>query len=85
MVYNVEDPSHMEEDLKNLRFTMELLKHDSLGGHGSRGYGKVDLKVNSVRGCKVGYFKEGRSEDSQEKTSFNDEVIEELKTFFEQG
>ncbi len=41
MIYNVEDLEQLEDDIRNLLSTMELLEDDALGGHSSRGYGKV--------------------------------------------
>lgn len=41
LIYTVEDASQAEEDLKNIAFALAILEDDALGGHGSRGYGKV--------------------------------------------
>ncbi|HBW57497.1 MAG TPA: type III-A CRISPR-associated RAMP protein Csm3 [Oscillatoriales bacterium UBA8482] len=41
LVYTVEDKDQVEEDLKNIAIALALLEDDALGGHGSRGYGKV--------------------------------------------
>ncbi len=41
MVYTVEDKSQVIEDLENLAIALKILEDDALGGHGSRGYGKV--------------------------------------------
>ncbi|MGF1523331.1 MAG: type III-A CRISPR-associated RAMP protein Csm3 [Leptolyngbyaceae cyanobacterium] len=41
MVYTVEKREQAGEDLKNLAIALALLEDDALGGHGSRGYGKV--------------------------------------------
>lgn len=41
MVYTVEDQEQAAEDLKNLAIALAILEDDALGGHGSRGYGKV--------------------------------------------
>lgn len=41
MVYTVEDWDHAREDLKNLAVALAILEDDALGGHGSRGYGKI--------------------------------------------
>lgn len=51
LVYNVEDMDQLETDLSTLADGFELLSHDYLGGHGSRGYGRValsDFKVKCV-------------------------------------
>jgi len=36
-----EDVEMLDEDMRNLARVMELLQDDALGGHGSRGYGRV--------------------------------------------
>lgn len=41
MVYTVENQEQAAEDLKNLAIALAILEDDALGGHGSRGYGKV--------------------------------------------
>lgn len=44
IVYDVTDPAQTEEDLALLAKGMKLLQMDYLGGHGSRGSGRVSLK-----------------------------------------
>lgn len=44
VVYDVCDEEEMQEDLKLLAKSMKLLQMDYLGGHGSRGSGRVSLK-----------------------------------------
>ena len=44
IVYDVEDPEQVEEDLSLLAKGMKLLQLDYLGGHGSRGSGRVSLR-----------------------------------------
>lgn len=41
LVYTVENPEQAVEDLKNLAIALAILEDDALGGHGSRGYGKI--------------------------------------------
>ena len=43
IVYDVSDPEQVEEDLALLAKAMKLLQLDYLGGHGSRGSGRVSL------------------------------------------
>lgn len=53
IIYNVEDLSTVKEDFETLREGLTFLEYDYIGGHGSRGYGRVkiaDLKVNCVVG-----------------------------------
>ena len=44
MVYTVEDAAQAEEDLRNLAISLAILEDDALGGHGSRGYGKISFR-----------------------------------------
>lgn len=44
LVYNVEMEEEVEEDMTVLKEAVDLLQLDYLGGHGSRGYGKVSFK-----------------------------------------
>ena len=44
IIYTVENLSQAREDLKNLLRAILVLEDDALGGHGSRGYGKVKFK-----------------------------------------
>lgn len=41
MTYTVENEAQALEDLKNVAIALAILEDDALGGHGSRGYGKV--------------------------------------------
>ena len=48
IVYQETNPEETEEDLKNLAKGMRLLQYDYLGGHGTRGYGRVSFEHISV-------------------------------------
>ncbi len=48
MVYDVEDLETLQSDMNNLQLAVNLLLRDYLGGHGSRGYGKIDLVFKSI-------------------------------------
>lgn len=43
LVYNIERDDEILEDMKILRNGLQLLQMDYLGGHGSRGYGRVSF------------------------------------------
>ena len=43
LVYNIEDEAELEADMELLAKGFELLQTDYIGGHGSRGYGRVKL------------------------------------------
>lgn len=53
LVYNVEtdDQAEIEEDIRTLKEGLDLLTYDYLGGHGSRGYGRIaisEIKPNVI-------------------------------------
>ncbi len=67
LVYNIEDEEQIDEDMKILAQGFQLLQMDYLGGHGSRGYGRVkfnDFKVKAINkkidADEYGYFFEGK-------------------------
>lgn len=54
LIYDIEKPEEMEKDFDNLSFTLRTLQMDYLGGHGSRGYGKIrftDFSVQPMANC----------------------------------
>ena len=54
LVYNVEREAELMEDMETLRDGLALLQLDYLGGHGSRGYGRVSLRRFSVEQFTLG-------------------------------
>ncbi len=44
LVYTVENAEQAIQDLENIAIALAILEDDALGGHGSRGYGKVEFK-----------------------------------------
>jgi CRISPR-associated protein Csm3 len=44
LVYTVENADQAAEDLQNIAIALAILEDDALGGHGSRGYGKVKFE-----------------------------------------
>ncbi len=48
VVYNVEKIEDFEEDMKNILLMMDVLEDDYLGGHGTRGYGRIKFKNLSL-------------------------------------
>lgn len=53
IIYTADDDADIESDIKLLAEGMNLLQYDYIGGHGSRGYGKVkfnDLNAQIVIG-----------------------------------
>lgn len=53
VVYDVEDLGQLEADLQNLAYCLSVLEDDHLGGHGSRGYGKVKILLTGLTAKKV--------------------------------
>lgn len=53
LIYNVVNEEELEEDFKTLADGIRLLGFDYIGGHGSRGYGKIDIDITDVK-CVVG-------------------------------
>jgi len=73
--YNVEGPDgQTEEDLQTLTQAMRLLEDDYLGGHGSRGSGKVRFGELKVTVRPVTYYKDGTGEKTFEPGSIADMV-----------
>lgn len=54
IVYDAADPDEMQQDMELLAQGMKLLQLDYLGGHGSRGSGRVSLRQFSVTDCETG-------------------------------
>lgn len=83
IVYDVEDPTTMSEDLKNLYLAISLLQDDALGGHGSRGYGQVKLDFRSIEARKVDHYRGNQDASKRiEPAGLEPKAIEELKEFF---
>ncbi|MBC7230898.1 MAG: type III-A CRISPR-associated RAMP protein Csm3 [Actinobacteria bacterium] len=57
IVYDVLDFDQAREDLANLLRMMQLLEDDALGGHGSRGYGKVAFAANRMEVRTIDQYK----------------------------
>lgn len=48
LVYDLEEPDEVEADFANIARALKLVSLDYLGGHGSRGYGRVTFSGFSV-------------------------------------
>jgi len=62
IIYNVEDLDQLGDDLNNILSTMELLEDDALGGHGSRGYGRVKFYFYDVTARPVESYFDGKED-----------------------
>lgn len=57
IIYNVEREDELIEDMKTLALGIKLLEYDYIGGHGSRGYGRVSISdINTT--CVIGDISE---------------------------
>ena len=72
MVYDIVNEKEIEEDFENIAKALKLLSMDYLGGHGSRGYGKVVFSNFDV---------EQRSGDSTIDTSKLMEILEGVEEY----
>ncbi|MEP9410721.1 MAG: type III-A CRISPR-associated RAMP protein Csm3 [Candidatus Brocadia sp.] len=79
LIYNVEDQTHLTVDLDNLKLAINLIEADALGGHGSRGYGKVKFNINKIEGKTVEGFKDMASTTAKKKV----ESFKQLNDIFE--
>ena len=82
LIYNVETfqepgrrlPSRNEieaqakQDLQNLVTALRLLEDDFLGGHGSRGYGRVEFRNLKLEAKRVEWYQEPKNEHIQRST-----------------
>ena len=75
LVYNIENIEELEEDINNILKSFELLEDDYLGGHGTRGYGRV--KFNEMQSKLKVYDVENNLLDKLNK--INDKFNEKLK------
>ena len=76
LVYNIENVDEFKEDMENILLMMEVLEDDYLGGHGTRGYGRIKFKGLSLN--KKVYVEQNKVElDDIEKNLKNDERFKE--------
>lgn len=53
LIYNVVDESTMLEDFETIANGLKLLTYDYIGGHGSRGYGRIEITEIDIN-CVIG-------------------------------
>lgn len=82
LIYNIENTENMEEEVKcdfeNILLMFELLEDDYLGGHGTRGYGRV--KFEDLKLIEKVYIK--KNEDDIEYLKSEIENIENYSEIF---
>ncbi|OQX53551.1 MAG: type III-A CRISPR-associated RAMP protein Csm3 [Candidatus Cloacimonas sp. 4484_209] len=71
IVYDVEEKTHIEEDIDNIVMLMNLIEDDYIGGHGSRGYGKVKFYITECIAKKIEAYK---GESNSEKVILSSDV-----------
>lgn len=80
MVYTVEDLEQAREDFKNLIVALAILQDDALGGHGSRGYGKVSFQGIRLFRRSIAQYYQPNEGDEQPFLEV-DNISELLKAF----
>lgn len=53
IIYNVDNEEELIEDMKSLALGLRLIQYDYIGGHGSRGYGRISISNIDVD-CVIG-------------------------------
>ncbi|MGA1823095.1 MAG: type III-A CRISPR-associated RAMP protein Csm3 [bacterium] len=81
LIYDVEDIDSLTEDMDNLKLAIQLLHDDSLGGHGSRGYGQVTMDFERIQGRTVNYYKGSTENTTMDVQDIAD--ITKLVKFFQ--
>jgi CRISPR-associated protein Csm3 len=76
IVYNIESEKDIGADLSNIIDTLSLLEDDFIGGHGSRGYGKVSFEMTEFRGKRVEYY---QTRDDKHQISVETGRLEDCK------
>ncbi len=76
LTYNVEKEAELAEDMDVLVDGFRLLMLDYLGGHGSRGYGRISFRDFCVVRCDA---KTGEMQDMKEWVEKLEKLVEKLK------
>ena len=79
LTYYVRNPNTMEADVNNLLMTLSLLQDDSLGGHGSRGYGQVSLSLTEMT---AQHFR-GQKEEKSYSLKDTQKSLNDVKSFLD--
>ena len=84
IVYDIggRNAGYFAEDLNTIVSSLCLLEDDCLGGHGSRGYGKVSVFIDKVIARKIRYYyatDDGQRQSSQVLGEFNNSPVTDFK------
>lgn len=71
LVYNIENLDELKEDLKNIKTAMELVEDDYIGGHGTRGYGRIKFNELDYQLKAYNEFDESMVEDAVKQSIIN--------------
>lgn len=88
MVYNLWQPEnfqYLEEDMKELFAALRLLNDDYLGGHGSRGYGHVEIKGLTLKWRGLSYYTGEGKEEKEEPVELTGDVKQLIDKIFQHG
>jgi CRISPR-associated protein Csm3 len=66
MIYTIYD-QHDRDNLRQVFEAMQLLEDDYLGGHGSRGSGKVSFEALAVQWRSKAFYESGKDEDAKKQ------------------
>lgn len=86
MVYNLWQPEnfqYLEEDMKELFTALRLLNDDYLGGHGSRGYGYIEMKRLTLKWRGLGYYTGEEKEEKEESVELTGDVKQLIDKIFQ--
>ena len=59
LILTLMEGDNVEKFLNLIREGLELVQHDSLGGHGSRGYGSVEFSITALQKRTMQHYQEG--------------------------
>lgn len=69
IIYTVEDRNQAKNDVLNIIHALNLLEDDFLGGHGSRGYGKVKFNIQAFEGRLIHYYAAKTTQEQEQHRS----------------
>jgi len=78
MIYSIwerEDSGQFKEDLNEILTALQLLQDDYLGGHGSRGYGQIDIQNLKLVWRSMAYYR-GEEQEVAVISDFNGSLRE---------
>lgn len=78
LVYDAQDTEQLKEDIDNICRALNLLEHDALGGHGSRGYGQVRFDERTFDVYPKAYYISGDETIVQKGIENTDQILSAL-------